>query len=469
MAAVNMSLGGEVYLSPAECDADNGATKAIIDTLRSVGIATVAAAGNKGAANGIGAPGCISSAISVGSTTKADAVSSFSNSAPFLSLLAPGSSIRSSVPGGGFAFFSGTSMATAHVTGAWAVMKQKNPEATVTAVLDALIVTGRSISDPKNGIVKPRIDVAGAVALGAAQALPALTVNGNSTPITVAAGATVTVGVQDGPDNRTDWLGLYQTGAADNAYLNWFYLNGTKTAPATGITTATVPFALPSTPGAYEFRFFSNNGFSRLATGPTVTVQGGGALTLTVNGSSTPISGAPRATVTVGVQSGPGNHLDWVGLYPTGAPESGYLSYLYLYGSTSASLPFTLPGTPGTYEFRFFPNNSFTRLATSPTVTVQGDGTPILTVNGSSTPISGAPGATVTVGVQNGPGNQLDWVGLYPTGAPESGYLSYLYLYGSTSASLPFTLPGTSGTYEFRFFPNNGFTRLATSPTATVP
>jgi hypothetical protein len=89
-------------------------------------------------------------------------------------------------------------------------------------------------------------------------------------------------------------------------------------------------------------------------------------------------------------------------------------------------------------------------------------------VNGSSTPITVASGATVTVGVQNGPSNVLDWVALYQTGSPDTGYVSYQYLKISTSASLPFTVPGKPGTYEFRLFSNNSFTRLATSPTATT-
>ena len=103
------------------------ATKAAIDTLRSAGIATVISSGNSGYTDSMGGPGCISTAISVGSTTKGDVVSSFSNSVSFLSLLAPGSSITSSVPGGGYASFNGTSMAAPHVTGAWAIMKQRSP------------------------------------------------------------------------------------------------------------------------------------------------------------------------------------------------------------------------------------------------------------------------------------------------------------------------------------------------------
>ena len=155
IAAVNISLGGDGYSAP--CDAHEPEMKAIIDTLRSVGIATVIASGNNGFSNAISSPACISSAISVGSTTKSDAISGYSNSAHFLSLLAPGSSITSSIPGGGYAAFSGTSMAAPHVAGAWAVLKSKAPGASVDQVLSALTSSGPPILDRRNGFQKPRI------------------------------------------------------------------------------------------------------------------------------------------------------------------------------------------------------------------------------------------------------------------------------------------------------------------------
>ena len=37
---------------------------------------------------------------------------------------------------------------------------------------------------------------------------------------------------------------------------------------------------------------------------------------------------------------------------------------------TSAQLTFSMPQTPGEYEFRFFENNRYVLLATSPVVTV---------------------------------------------------------------------------------------------------
>ena len=121
IASANMSLGGANYNAP--CDSESPAMTSVVQTLRSAGIATVAAAGNESTINAISFPGCLTAAVSVGSTTKQNQISSFSNSASFLSLLAPGSGITSSVPGGGFGGASGTSMATPHVAGAFAVFE----------------------------------------------------------------------------------------------------------------------------------------------------------------------------------------------------------------------------------------------------------------------------------------------------------------------------------------------------------
>src|SRR5262249_46623747 len=90
----------------------------------------------------------------------------FSNSASTLSLLAPGVSITSSVPGGGLAVMSGTSMATPHVTGAFALLRQAMPTANVATLLNLLRNTGRPITDPANGVTTPRIRSLTALATG---------------------------------------------------------------------------------------------------------------------------------------------------------------------------------------------------------------------------------------------------------------------------------------------------------------
>ena len=156
IASVNMSLGGGQYAS--FCDSDP--RKAYIDTLRSYNIATVISSGNNGYTAALAAPACISSAISVGATTDVNGVASYSNSASFLSILAPGSSIQSSIPGAAYADYNGTSMAAPHVAGAWALVRQARPNASVSDVYTAIVNTGQPIADAKiAAIVKPRIRV----------------------------------------------------------------------------------------------------------------------------------------------------------------------------------------------------------------------------------------------------------------------------------------------------------------------
>ncbi|GGT78645.1 S8 family peptidase [Streptomyces lateritius] len=151
VVSANMSLGGGQYT--AACDTD--VRKAVIDSLRTAGVATVIAAGNDAYSNAVGAPGCISSAITVGSTTKDDQLSSFTNRGPLLDVFAPGSSIVSSIPGNAYASYSGTSMATPHVAGAFAVLKQAYPRASVAELEKVLETGGKSIS--YTGATTPRV------------------------------------------------------------------------------------------------------------------------------------------------------------------------------------------------------------------------------------------------------------------------------------------------------------------------
>jgi len=82
----------------------------------------------------------------------------------------------------------------------------------------------------------------------------------------VARGGLVTVTLTGGLGGATDWLAFAPTSASDSGYVAWIYVGG-------GVTTRTWTITAPTTPGTYEFRLFLNDGFTRAATSPTVTVQ----------------------------------------------------------------------------------------------------------------------------------------------------------------------------------------------------
>jgi hypothetical protein len=295
-----------------------------------------------------------------------------------------------------------------------------------------------------------------------------------TTPMTVSPGAPITFTLANAPGNSNDWVALVATGAPDSSYIAWQYLNGATTAPTTGLTSATLQFVAPMTPGTYTVRLFTN-GWTKLATSSPVTVQ---AQTLIIS-ITTPMTVSPGAPIIVTVANGPGNFNDWVALVDASAPDTSYIAWQYLNGATtapttgltSATVQFVAPMTPGTYTVRFF-TDGWTKLATSSPVTVQ---TQALTISVTAIPMIVSAGAPITVTVANGPANSNDWVGLVATGAPDSSYIEWQYLNGATSppatglssATLRFAAPMVPGTYTVRLF-TNGWTKLATSSPVTV-
>lgn len=90
---------------------------------------------------------------------------------------------------------------------------------------------------------------------------------------TVARGGTIRATVSGGPGNRRGWVGLYRASDADQAGgVVEKYLDGQATPPATGLTSATIAFTAPYTRGTYEFRFFADDGYTRLAKSATFEV-----------------------------------------------------------------------------------------------------------------------------------------------------------------------------------------------------
>ena len=96
------------------------------DSAEAAGVLHVAAAGNSGNAGGGGDnviyPARFESVIAVAATDENDSRASFSSTGPAVELSAPGVSIYSTIPGGGYGAGDGTSFASPHAAGAAALV-----------------------------------------------------------------------------------------------------------------------------------------------------------------------------------------------------------------------------------------------------------------------------------------------------------------------------------------------------------
>ncbi len=124
---------------PSEGCTDVDVLRTVVENVRAAGIVVVASAGNAGpSCASIAAPPAIYDAsLTVGATDfQANSLAAYSSRGPVLAdgsgrlkpdLVAPGSSVRSSLPPDGYGLKSGTSMAAPHVAAVVALMLQANP------------------------------------------------------------------------------------------------------------------------------------------------------------------------------------------------------------------------------------------------------------------------------------------------------------------------------------------------------
>lgn len=147
----NLSLGGG-------CDGGEShhMMAEVVDFAYDNGTTVCVAAGNESDDAVNHCPANVKRCITVAATTSSGSLAYFSNTGADVDVAAPGDDIYSSVPGGGYGYKSGTSMACPHVAAVAAQIKTAHPEMTADEVATAIKGrgTGLSSSNVGTGLVK---------------------------------------------------------------------------------------------------------------------------------------------------------------------------------------------------------------------------------------------------------------------------------------------------------------------------
>jgi subtilisin family serine protease len=98
----------------------------------------------------------VSGSLAVAASTRSDTLAPFSTHGPWVQVSAPGDEIISTVPGGAYATWSGTSMAAPSAAGVAALLRAREPALGAAAVVERLVTSAQPLCSDG----PPRLDAA---------------------------------------------------------------------------------------------------------------------------------------------------------------------------------------------------------------------------------------------------------------------------------------------------------------------
>lgn len=247
--ATNNSWGGGGY---------SETLREAIQSSNDAGILFIAAAGNDGfnADNTPMYPAAydLEGIVSVASTDRNDNLSVFSSGgsnygAVSVDLGAPGSAILSTTPGNSYASYSGTSMASPHVTGAAALLWSVNPDITGSEMKAILMDSGDSLASLDGKTVSgKRLNLTNAMA--EADPIPSFKLSVTPRLQEITAGDNVEYTINIG--NVADWMGQVALNVDVDPALADVSLSATTAEPGDSVT-LTVATTTDTAWGNYQF------------------------------------------------------------------------------------------------------------------------------------------------------------------------------------------------------------------------
>ena len=437
------------------------------------GVLFVAAAGNDSANNDstphYPASYNLPNIISVAATDSNDNLAWFSDyGAGSVDIGAPGQSILSTWPGGGYKYEDGTSMATPFVAGAAALVKAADPNATAVGIKALLMGTADPASDLAGVVASGgRLDASAAVHCANAGEVQ---IDSPGQGFVAAAGQPLPVRVIG--SDCADAGGVTVSAVANGSPI-------TLTPRGDGLYTGTY---LPSTSGAVTIQATATAGTTATAsvsgTVPQSIVPGGAPVTVSMPNAgqkallafagtageriSAAVTGATIRLASISIQNPDGTTL---------APST-------MFGTSGGFVDTRTLAQTGTYTITVAPYSTYTGSATVALYAVPADLSGPIPADGSATSVSlGTPGQNARLTFAGTAGGRVSLnVG---SGTIASAYVSILNPDGSSLASQTiFGTAGTfvdakaltqTGTYTVFVNPNGAYTGSTTLNLYTVP